>query len=456
MAETQNSGTISPRLQRIAELAKRRPGQALMTLAHHIDLDWLLEAYRRTRKDGAAGVDGQTAEAYAARLEENLRDLLDRAKSGTYRAPPVRRVYLPKGDGSKTRPIGIPTFEDKVLQRAVAMVLGAVYEQDFRDCSYGFRPGRSPHQALQALWKGLMDVGGGWVLEIDIEQFFDRLDRGHLRTFLRQRVRDGVLLRLIGKWLKAGVLEEGRTMHPETGTPQGGVISPLLANVYLHEVLDVWFEDEVQPRLSGRSLLVRYADDAVLVFARKEDVRRVWEVLPKRFAKYGLSLHPEKTRLVRFGRPTGRGGARPGTFDFLGFTHAWGRSRRGLPFVRRTTARDRFTRAARNLRQWCRRHRHQPIAVQHKALVRKLRGHHAYYGITGNHPALARFQHEARRAWFKWLRRRSNRSGFTWDRFQRMLERYPLPEPRVVQSVYRRAANLSSEEPDARIAHVRI
>jgi group II intron reverse transcriptase/maturase len=231
------------------------------TLAHHIDVDWLREAYRRTRKDGARGVDGQTAADYASNLEDNLRSLLDRAKSGTYRAPPVRRVHIPKGDGKQTRPIGIPTFEDKVLQRAVAMILEAVYEQDFQDFSYGFRPGRSAHQALQALHKGLARMAGGWVLEVDIRKFFDTLDHEHLREILRRRVRDGVLLRLIGKWLNAGVLEGLELSYPESGTPQGGVISPLLANIYLHEVLDEWFVRDVKPRLNGPAFLVRYADD---------------------------------------------------------------------------------------------------------------------------------------------------------------------------------------------------
>jgi RNA-directed DNA polymerase len=256
--------TISTKQQRIAKLAKQSPQMAFTTLAHYIDLDWLREAYRRTRKDGAVGVDGQTAEAYAANLEENLRSLLDRAKSGRYQAPPVRRAYIPKG-GSKTetRPIGVPTFEDKVLQRAAAMVLEAIYEQDFLDCSYGFRPGRSAHQALDALWHHLMRMGGGVVLEIDIRKFFDRLDHNHLRTFLRQRVRDGVLLRLIGKWLKAGVIEEGRWTCGELGSPQGGVISPIAANLYLHEVLDCWFEQDVKPRLRGPTHLIRYADDGV-------------------------------------------------------------------------------------------------------------------------------------------------------------------------------------------------
>jgi hypothetical protein len=250
-----------------------------------------------------------------------------------------------------------------------------------------------------------------------------------------------VLLRLIGKWLRAGVLEDGRLVHPEAGTPQGGVISPLLANVFLDEVLDGWFEDVVRPRLRGRSFFVRYADDAVLVFEREEDARRVFEVLPKRFAKYGLSLHPEKTRLVAFGRPRRSGGGpRPETFDYLGFTHYWGRARRGFPAVLRKTARDRFTRSLRAVSQWCRLHRHLPVAEQHQQLGKKLRGHYAYYGITGNAPALLRFSRATERVWRQWLDRRSHRARMSWDRFWRMKVRYPLPSPRVVHSVYRFAA----------------
>jgi group II intron reverse transcriptase/maturase len=444
MAETSGSETISTRLRQIAKLAQEMPEAALTTLAHHIDLDLLREAYRLTRKDGATGVDGQTAQQYAEDLEENLRDLLERAKSGTYRAPPVRRARIPKGKGGETRPIGIPTFEDKVLQRAVAMVLGAVYEQDFQDCSYGFRPGRSAHQALQRLWEGLMSMGGGWVLELDIEDFFGSLDHQRLREILRQRVRDGVLLRLIGKWLRAGVLEEGRLTHPSSGTPQGGVVSPLLANVYLHEVLDEWFAEVVLPRMRARAFMVRFADDAVLVFADAEDARRVAEVLPKRCAKYGLRLHPEKTRLVPFWCPRlqGRsGGDRPGTFDFLGFTHSWGRSRRGSPVVRRRTARDRLTRSLRAIRHWCRTHRHLPVAEQRRALHRMLMGHYGYYGITGNAAALQRFHFEVLKAWRKWLHRRSNRARMTWARFSNLLRHHPLPQPRVVHSVYRLAAS---------------
>src|SRR5215813_4591519 len=279
MSETQGSTNISPRLTRIAKLAKDKPGVPLWTLAHHIDVNWLREAFRRTRKDGATGADGVDAETYGKQLEVNLRSLLERAKSGAYRAPPVRRVHIPKGDGVQTRAIGIPTFEDKVLQRAVAMVLEAVYEQSFHDFSYGFRPGRSAHQALANFRHAAMGMGGGWIVEVDIKKYFDTIDHGHLQAILRQRVRDGVLLRLIGKWLNAGVLEGNELSYPEEGTPQGGVISPLLANVFLHEVLDVWLEREVKPRLHGRATLVRYADDFIIVFSREEDARRVLDVL---------------------------------------------------------------------------------------------------------------------------------------------------------------------------------
>lgn len=414
-------------------MAKSMRGVALTTLAHHIDVDWLREAYRRTRKDGARGVDGKSAADYAQDLEENLRSLLDRAKAGTYQAPPVRRVLIPKGDGSQSRPIGIPTFEDKVLQRAVVMLLEAVYEQEFHDFSYGFRPRRSAHGACEALQNATVKMAGGWVLEVDIKRFFDTLDHGHLRMILGQRVRDGAILRLIGKWLNAGVMEGLELSHPDAGTPQGGVISPLLANIYLHEVLDEWFVREVQPRLAGRSVLVRYADDFVFVFARKDDAERVLAVLPKRFGKYGLTLHPGKTRLVPFRRPD-RGGDDdgPGTFDLLGFTHHWGLSRNGKWVVKKRTAKDRFSRTLRRIAEWCRTHRHVDVEVQHRALGQKLRGHYAYYGVTGNNRALSRLWYETTRVWRKWLCRRSQKGFVTWERMLRLLERFPLPPPRIV------------------------
>jgi len=435
MAGAQKPENQSTLRQRIAERAKQSPQLAFTSLAHLIDVYWLHEAFARTRKDGAVGVDGQTAEEYISDdLQSKLIDLLNRAKSGTYRAPPVRRVHIPKGTGAETRPIGIPTIEDKVLQRAVVMVLETVYEQDFLDCSYGFRPGRSAHQALAALWQQTMDMGGGWIVEVDIRKFFDTLDHARLRELLQLRIRDGVLLRLIGKWLNAGVLEEGIWTVSETGTPQGGVISPLLANVYLHYVLDVWFECTVKPRLRGKAFLVRYADDFVMGFSREQDARAVLQVLPKRFGKYGLALHPDKTRLVPFHRPAVHGARagtpripQPGTFELLGFTHFWGRSRRGFWTVRRKTAQGRLSRALRKIAQWCRLHRHLPLPEQHYTLVQKMRGHYAYYGLVDNGYSLRLFLAGVQRIWKKWLARRRRRGRyFSWEYFRHLTQRFPL------------------------------
>jgi group II intron reverse transcriptase/maturase len=417
------------------------------SLGYLMDIDWMREAWRLTRKDGAAGVDGRTAADYERELEANLRSLLDRARSGTYRAPPVRRVHIPKGGSmTETRPIGIPTLEDKVLQRAVAMLLEPLYEQDFHDCSHGFRPGRSAHGALDALWKQTMLNRGGWVVEVDIRRFFDTLDHRHLREFVGRRVRDGVLLRLIGKWLNAGVMEDGSVSYPDAGSPQGGVISPMLSNIFLHHVLDEWFEREVKPRLNARAHLIRYADDFVIGFTDEQDARRVMAVLPKRFGRYGLSLHPDKTRLVPFKQPpppSGGGGnaghQEPGSFDFLGFTHIWALSQRGRWVVKQRTAASRLRRAVRSIAQWCRANRHLPVARQHEVLSQKVRGHYAYYGITGNSTSLSRFRTAAVNCWRKWLSRRNRQRSQTWDVFRRLQQRYPLPAVRVPRSIYLRA-----------------
>ena len=314
---------------------------ALTTLAQHMDMEWLREAYRCTRKDAAPGVDEQSAEEYAMCLEGNLQSLLDRAKSGTYWAPPLRRVHIPKpGSPTETRPIGLPTFEDKVLQRAVTMLVEAVYEQDFL---LVWLPS-GPLGALEVLRQHLITIRGGWVL--DIRKCFDTLDRGHMRAILRQRIRDGVLLRLIGKWLNAGIVDAGVLFYSAAGSPQGAVISPLLCNVYLHEVLDTWFDRTVRPRLHGRGYLVRYADDAVLVFEREDDARRVMAVIAQRFERFGLMLHPQKTRLGDFQRPRNDGGGPcPSSFDLLGFTHYWRRSLKGHWVVEHRTAKDRLRRA---------------------------------------------------------------------------------------------------------------
>jgi group II intron reverse transcriptase/maturase len=313
------------------------------------------------------------------------------------------------------------------------MVLEAVYEQDFHACSYGFRPGRSAHDALGDLQGTLVRTAGGWVLEVDIASFFDTLDHAHLREILSRRIRDGVLLRLIGKWLNAGVLEGRELAHPDAGTPQGGVISPLLANIYLHTVLDEWFARDVVPRLHGRAHLVRYADDFVMAFTREDDARRIYEVLPKRFARYGLSLHPEKTRLIRFRRPDlSPEGQGPESFDLLGFTHHWGLTRKGKWTVKRRTAKSRFSRSLRRVTEWCRRRRHDPIRQQQQALAWKLRGHYAYFGITSNYEAIRRFHWEVIGIWRKWLSRRSQRALVSWPAMTRLLELFPLPRPRIV------------------------
>ena len=431
-------GTLCPaniltKQQRIAKLSREAPSMIWTTLAHHIDREWMEEAYRLTRKGGAVGVDGQSSGDYAQALQENLVILLQKAKNGSYWAPPVRRVYIPKGEGKELRPLGIPTFEDKVLQRAVVMVLESVYEQDFLDCSYGFRPKRSAHHAITRLHQGIMKMGGCWVVEIDIRKYFDTVDHGKLREIVRQRIRDGALLRLIGKWLNAGVLEEGRQYYPDLGTPQGGVVSPMLANIYLHEVLDKWFEGEVRPRMEGESFLVRYADDAVLCFASERDARRVMDALPKRFGKYGLAIHPDKTRLFQFQPP--REGKRE-TFDFLGWTHFWGRTRDGRWMMKHKTSRKRLARAVKRINQWMKRVRHQEIEKQHETLEAKLKGHYNYYGVSGNSAALGRFYHQVQRLWKKWLGRRSQKAKDDWQWYKQLLRRYPLPLPCIKVCLY--------------------
>jgi RNA-directed DNA polymerase len=438
-----NSEDVYTKQRRIAFLARQSPEMAFTSIAYLMDIDWLKEAYRRTRKDGAVGVDGVTAAEYEQDLERNLQCLLDRAKSGTYKAPPVRRVHIPKGGSTtETRPIGIPTLEDKILQRAVVMLLDPIYEQDFLDCSYGFRRGRSAHDALTSFRDQTMSCRpkGVTVLEVDIRKFFDNLDHSFLRQFLQLRVRDGVLLRLIDKWLKAGVMEDGNVSYPDSGSPQGGVISPLLSNVFLHYVLDLWFEHDVKPRLRGDAFLIRYADDFVIGFRDHRDFQRVMEVIPKRFGKYGLTVHPTKTKIVRFRPPSSRTkddsgpGVRPGSFDLLGFTHYWGVSLKGYWVVKLKTAKDRFTRAVRSIDRWCHDNRHLSLAEQQHKLNQKLRGHYAYYGVTGNSDAMNRFRQEVENRWRKWLNRRNNIRSMHWQKFCALLRRHPLAPARAVRS----------------------
>jgi group II intron reverse transcriptase/maturase len=440
MNDTQRSNEVCTVQRRIAELAREQPQRCFTALNHYLTVDWLKAAYERVKPNGAPGVDGQRWSDYGKELEENLRGLLDRAKSGSYYAPPVKRVHIPKGEGKETRGIGMPTVEDKVLQRAVAMLLEPIYEQEFKNFSYGFRPERSALEAVACIWSQCMNQGIRWILEVDIRKYFDTLKKEWLRKFLDRRVRDGVIRRLIDKWLQAGVWEKGQLSYPEDGTPQGGVISPLLSNIYLHEVLDCWFVEEVEPRMKGRTFLVRFADDFIVGFQNKEDAEKVHRVLFKRFEKFGLSLHPEKTRLVPFGRPEqndgGPAGPQPETFDFLGFTHYWGKSRKGRWVVRRKTMRKRMVRGLKAMSRWCREHRHESLLTQVAVLGRKLKGHFGYYGITGNIRALQQYRQAVIEVWRRWLARRGDPKGMSWERMGKLLDFFYLPSPRIVHSVY--------------------
>jgi len=444
-----NLENVSTVQQRIAAVAQRTPKIAFTSLAHYINLEWLIEASHRTRKGGAAGIDDVTGKQYAENLRENLQNLLDRLKSGTYKAPPVKRKHIPKGTSGETRPIGIPTFEDKIVQRAVVMLLEPIYEHDFYDVSYGFRMKRSAHQALAAVWDATMDVSGGWVLEVDIRKFFDTIDHRQLQEFVSQRIRDGVIRRLIGKWLNAGVMEDESVSFSDEGTPQGGVISPLLANIYLHYVLDEWFEQTVKPLMQGRCRLIRFADDFVMVFQKKYDADRVMKVISKRFEKYGLTVHPEKTKLIDFRIPNHSERRRerksndddrddkPGTFDLLGFTHYWGKTQKGNWAVKRKTMKSRLARSIQSIKQWCQKNRHKPVRVQWATLKAKINGHYAYYGITGNIRSLGMFRYLVVRVWHNWLNRRNRERRLTWEKFNLLLERYPLPLPKVIHSVFK-------------------
>jgi RNA-directed DNA polymerase len=428
---------MSPELRRVAERAKKEPDGQFHSLAHLLDELALSRAFYRQRKDAAVGVDGITKEDYEQNLVDNLRGLHERLRTKRYRHQPIRRVHIPKGDG-RTRPLGISAFEDKVVQDALRELLEAVYEQDFLDCSYGFRPGRSAHDALRALHRAAEAGELNWVLEADIQSFFDSVDRTALREMLRERVADGSLLRLVGKCLHVGVLDGAAYTTPDVGTAQGSILSPLLGNIYLHYVLDRWFTEVVRPRLRGKVRLIRYADDFVIGFQYREDAERVAAVLPKRMQRYGLALHPDKTRLLDFRRPPAgqRGGKGPGTFDFLGFTLYWRRSRRGRWHLACKTRRARLRRAIQAVYDWCRRQQHQDLAVQYAGLWSRLQGHYNYFGVNGNLRSLACLLWHARRAWRKWLNRRSQRARLTWERFQAVVQRYPLPSPRIMVQIW--------------------
>lgn len=441
IAGIRGPGHIQTKQLRIAQMARINPERVLTSLSHNVDIHWLYEAWCRIRKKGAAGVDEVTAKEYEENLTENLKRLLELYKSGKYRAPNIKRAEIPKADG-KTRVLGITTTEDKILQMAVKMLLEPIYEQDFLDCSYGFRPMKSQHMALEDLRKRLTGCGGSRVLEVDIKGFFDHIPHAALRGILDQRMRDGLIRRSIDKWLKAGIQSDGIVTIPSEGTPQGSIMSPLLANIYLHEVVDRWFHDTIVPETRGTARMFRFADDIIMVFAFRSDAERTLEVLKERMAKFGLCLHPEKTRLVHFRPPRGRKARKKrvgdlNRFGFLGFDFYWDRSREGVWVVKQKTQKERLSRKLREIGEWCRKNRHMKIHEQHRILSAKLRGHYQYFGVIGNSRMLQKYFDGVKRTWCKWLLRRSQRSGLTWKKFYDDLTRNPLPRPKIVHSARR-------------------
>jgi group II intron reverse transcriptase/maturase len=432
---TQGRNDAQSALERVRQAARRERKQRFTALLHHVyDVERLRAAYLALERDAAAGVDGETWRHYGERLEDNLRELSERLKRGAYRAKPVRRVFIPKVDG-RQRPLGVPALEDKIVQRAVVEVLNAIYEQDFLGFSYGFRPGRSPHQALDALTVGITTKKVNWVLDADIRSFFDTLRHEWLVQFIEHRVADRRVVRLIQKWLAAGVLEDGQRTRSEVGTVQGGSISPLLANVYLHYVFDLWIQRWRQKQARGDIVIVRFADDFVVGFQHRHEAERFLAELRERFARFGLELHPDKTRLIRFGRFADqnrreRGEGKPETFNFLGFTHSCGKTRKGGFTVLRQTMRKRWQAKLREVKAELKRRLHEPIQALGAYLRSVLNGHVRYFGVPMNGPAICAFRLALGRVWWLVLRRRSQGNHLPWRRMKRHIDRW-LPPARI-------------------------
>lgn len=429
---------MSSKLTRIAELARQNKELKFLSIAHLLTVEAMERAFFSLKKEAGAGVDGVTYAQYEKDVRGNVERLHERLKGGRYRAQPLRRSYIPKEDG-RLRPIGIPVLEDKIVEKAAGELLGAIYEQDFLKCSYGSRPGRGAHDALDEVGRVICQRPIGYVVEADICGYYDAMVREMLMEMVERRVGDGSMLRLIRKWINVGVIEEGRLLVTKTGVGQGQVISPLLANIYLHYVLDEWFEAEVKPQLRGQAYEIRYVDDFILCFQYREDAEKVLAALRQRFTEYGLTLHPEKTRLLEFGRSAlvkseQPGGKKPGTFDFLGFTHICRRSRKGKFTIHVRTAHKRLSRSVKRVAVWCQKHRHDPVEEQHQALNAKLRGHYQYYGRPTNFPTLWQYYRAVRKLWKKWLNRRTRGKTLTWAVYQELLSLHPLLRPRITHA----------------------
>ncbi len=449
-----NREMVATKLQRIAEKARRESGCRFTSLFHLMNVEMLRECFRQLRKDAAAGIDKVTKKEYGANLEKNLTALVEKLHRMSYIPLPVRRVYIPKPGSSKERPLGIPALEDKLVQAGLARILSAIYEQDFIDDSYGFRPGRGCHDALRALSD---EVEGGrihYIVDADIKGFFDNVDHEWLMKFLGHRIVDKRVLRYVKRFLKAGIMEEGAVSASDKGTPQGGIVSPILANIYLHYSLDLWFTRVFQKGCYGQSRMIRYADDFVVCFQREVDAIRFRHELDERLFRFGLEISPEKTKTIEFGsfaeaKAKKRGG-KAATFDFLGFTHYCSRSRNGRHFrMKRVTSHKKFTAKIRMFRDWLKASRTLPTDEFMEKVASKLRGHFAYYGVTDNSRGISRFAYEIRCLLFKWLNRRGKRGCMNWEKFNLFLKKFPLPRPRIMVNLFRLIVKCTHEEPCA-------
>jgi group II intron reverse transcriptase/maturase len=414
----------------IAERVRKHPKEALHNLHGFIDEAILLESYNSLNKQSSSGVDGETWDTYGNDIMPKLSELLHTFREGRFRAPNIRRVYIEKDNG-KMRPLGIPTIEDKVLQSSVKNVLEPIYEAIFKPFSYGFRPERSQHQAIEYMFHEVQGKGIRYIIDADIQNYFGTINHSHLRSFLDHRVKDGIIRKMLNKWLKAGVLEDKQLSYPQEGTPQGGIISPLLSNIYLHYVLDVWFEEQIQPRLTGKSFIVRYADDFILGFTDFEDAQRVLQVLPKRFGKYNLTLQSDKTKMIDLKSKRGCTGR---SFDFLGFTHFLAKSQKGHMVLKRKTNKEKLTKAIVKIGHWIKQHRHMKLQKLIAELNIKLRGHYSYYGITFNSKGINSFFDQVKRLLFKWLNRRGGKQIY-WVYYSMLVNKWlPLFKPRIYHS----------------------
>jgi group II intron reverse transcriptase/maturase len=425
-------GKMSTSELQIAERSRKYKGEALTNLHQFIDEKFMESSFKTLNKNSSPGIDGQNWYDLLQELPQGFSSLYERFKSGSYKAPPIRRVYIPKGKTGQ-RPLGIPTIEDKVLQESVRRLLNPVYEEDFKEFSFGFRTGKSQHQAINYMFKEVSFKGLHYIIDADLKNYFGSINHGKLRIFLDRRVKDGVIRKMIDKWLKAGIMEDKQLSYPKEGTPQGGIISPLLSNIYLHYVLDEWFCGEIQPLLSGKSFIVRFADDFVLGFANPKDAARVMDVLPKRFKKYDLELHPEKTKIVNLDSKRGEGGR---SFDFLGFTHYLGKSRKGKVVLKRKTSSKKFTQSLSKTYDWIKINRHRKLKELIPELNVKLRGHYNYYGITFNSRAINGYYYQVRRILHKWLNRRGGKKAWKWERYDQLVTDWmPLLRPKIYHGI---------------------